>query len=101
MRSISNEELELADVPAPDASWDEIESFALSFNGYLATSSFEACAAIAAEGAAQTLAELRACLFFEQRSWRHAGNAPGAGDLAYIRTLVERIRTKVAMGDRA
>ena len=32
--SISNEALELAHLPPPDAGWKEIERFALTLNGY-------------------------------------------------------------------
>jgi hypothetical protein len=43
-----------------------------------------------------TFAELRTCLFFEQRRWRHIGEVPDAEAMAYIRDLVRQIRAKVA-----
>ncbi|MEY4182682.1 MAG: hypothetical protein RLZZ217_1308 [Planctomycetota bacterium] len=42
--------------------------------------------------------DLRACLFFEQRRWRHFGDEPDAEAMADIRGLVEAIRERVAAG---
>lgn len=39
------------------------------------------------------LTELRGCLFFEQRRFRHFGHDPTEDDVPYIRALVEAIRT--------
>jgi superfamily II DNA or RNA helicase len=83
------------DVPGPEASWGEIQRFALAFDGYAALGS-ERCAAVANARNPQNLEELRACLFFEQRRWHHFGESPRGADLAYIRSLVDRVRDAVA-----
>ena len=97
MHEISNEELTLADVPAVDASWPEIEAFALTFDGYEAIGSFDALADLAERGDPKTLGECRACLFWEQRSYRWAGYG-GAPKLSYAQALVRRIREFLGEG---
>ena len=64
---ITNEALQLGDVPSPDGGWDEIGAFALTFNGYEYWGSFEESGAVANERRHETIADLRTCLFFEQR----------------------------------
>src|SRR5947207_1055429 len=93
---ISNENLSLADLPEPNADWSLISAFALTFNGYVVHGSFQKCAEIANGRHHETLTDLRTCLFFEQRRWRHFGDAPAADALAYIQSLVEQIRNRVA-----
>jgi hypothetical protein len=92
---IPNESLRESDVPSPDASWDEIWTFALTFDGYAAHGSFDACAEIANQRRHETLSELRTCLFFEQRRWRNYWGQPEGDDSQYIRSLVEGIREHV------
>ena len=92
---VPNEQLRLEDVPLPDATWNEIGRFALTFHGYDACGSLHACAEIANARRNSTLTELRACLFFEQRRFRHFGWAPTGESLRYIRSLVEKIRCHV------
>lgn len=89
---IGNFELTLADVPGPDASLDEIWLFALTFDGYGHCGSFGDCAEIANARRHDSLTNIRVCLFFEQRRWRHFGTEPESEDLAYFRYLVELIR---------
>ncbi len=96
VQEITNEDLTLDDIPEPTARWGEIGRFALTFNGYERLGSFEACAAIANECRHDSLTNARACLFFEQRRWRHFGGAPSGREMAYIRELVQRIREFVA-----
>ncbi len=97
--TISNQDLTLESIPFPTATWDEIERFALTFDGYAAAGSFEACAEIANAQRRETLTDLRTCLFFEQRRWRHLGGDPDCDSLAYIRGLVREIRAKVVASD--
>jgi hypothetical protein len=97
-RAIPNASLTPSDVPPDDADWGDIQAFALTFNGYETHGSFEACARIANDKRARTLTDLRTCLFFEQRRWRHFGRDPGPEDMAYIRTLVHPIREKLTSG---
>lgn len=96
MDQIPNNKLQLAQIPGDDASLAELCAFAHTFNGYEAFGSFDACAEIACRGDHRTLKRLRACLFFEARSWRHCDDAPGPEELAYCRELVGKIRAKVA-----
>ena len=94
---IDNEHLRLSDVPEESADWASIQRFALRFDGYQAHGSFQKCAAIANKPRHDTLTDLRTCLFFEQRRWRHFGEHPDDKAMAYIRSLVEQIRTTLAM----
>ena len=95
---IANADLRPVHLPAPDASWEAIGEFALTFDGYAECGSFEACAEIANAKGRDSMRDLRACLFFEQRRWRHFGEEPDAAAMADIRGLVEAIREHVAAG---
>ena len=97
--SVSNEDLTVDAIPPPDASWETIQRFALTFDGYDYWRSFGRCAEIANHRDPRSLAEWRTCLFFEQRRWRHFGEEPDGDALAYIRSLLEGIRTKVLRGE--
>ena len=92
---IPNEQLRPEDLPPTEASWDEIGRFALTFSGYKAYGSFAACAAVANARQPSSLTELRACLFFEQRRYRHMDRVPTGESLRYVRGLVEGIRQHV------
>lgn len=100
MRIIRNEELQLSDIPRDDASYEEISGFALTFDAYTHWGSFEKCAQVANERGHGTLTELRTCLFFEQRRWRHFGEAPDEEAMEYIRSLLASIRKRVGTGHR-
>lgn len=98
MCEIADSELTLADIPPSNADWGEIEGFALTYNGYTAWGSFGKCAEIANARRHSSLAELRTCLFFEQRAWRHLGDDPDHDAMAYIWSLIEQIRGRVGSG---
>ncbi len=94
-------------MPAPDAGWHEIGRFALSFNGYEWCGSFGKCAEVGDRGlegfretgaVPESLTELRTCLFFEQRRWRHFGLDPDYRAMCYISALLQAIREKVRAG---
>lgn len=95
MEEIPNDQLQLTDIPADDADLNDLIHFAHTFNGYEAFGGFEACAAIAEARDHSSLAHLRACLFFEARSWRHSDDDPGPEEMAYWHELVRKIRTCV------
>ena len=104
MNEISNGDLNPDQIPQPEAGWYEIGSFALTFNGYEFHGSLDACGEIAnhwlktyeTDGALpETLTDLRTCLFFEQRRWRHYGYDPDEETMLYIRALVAAILKKV------
>jgi len=105
---IPNCELRVADMPPAEAQWHEIESFAFTYWAYDYHGGFDAVGELAnAAGAAyaedgtlpDTLAELRTCLFFEQRRYHHFGWSPEGHAMEYIRALLEAIRGKVAVGE--
>ena len=99
MRTISNRKLALADILGSDADWGTIGGFALTFDGYKIHGSFEKCAEIANNQRQDSLTDARTCLFFEQLRWRHFGDDPDEETMRYIRSVVELIRSFVAVGD--
>jgi hypothetical protein len=96
MHEIESDDLALRDIPLPDASWNEILNFALTFDGYEYWGSFERCAAVAEARSPGTITGLRTCLFHEQRCWRNGDEAPpNKKTLKYWKSLVHKIRTIV------
>lgn len=95
MREIDDHALTLADIPPANADWGSISEFALTYNGFETQGSFEACAEIAHAQRCTSLGEVRTCLYFEQRRWRHYGEQPDDEAMKYIRDLVEQIRRYV------
>lgn len=101
---LSNETLRRAQVPAPDAPWEDIERFALTFDGYATLGKRLAEVAerhLTAGTAPDDLDELRGCLFFEQRRWRHALSRPDERGMAHVRRLVEALRRKLLLLPRS
>lgn len=92
---IPNDKLTTEMIPAADAPWDDIQSFALTFDGYTYFGSVAKLAAAVREERHETLSEVRACLFFEQRRLRHIGEPPDEDDLLTIRRLLALIRKKL------
>lgn len=90
-------------IPGPSAPWmPDISKFALTFDGYQALGDRVGDLANATQyewsenGALpDDLIELRSCLFFEQRRYRHFGWNPDEDAMAYIRALIEAIRARV------
>lgn len=91
-------------LPGPEAGWGEIQRFALTFDGYTHAGSVERCGEIAnaaaerfaqGKGLFDSLDDLRTCLFFEQRRWRHFAEDPDEETMRYIRALLEAVREKV------
>jgi hypothetical protein len=104
MNKIPNSQLIETDIPHQNASWKKIEPFALTFNGYKHWGSFRKCREVAKEGVklyrekkdmAQSLTDLRTCLFFESRRWKHYEKSPSKKGMEYVHTLVEAIRGHV------
>jgi hypothetical protein len=98
MSEIKNENLNLSHIPSLDASIGEKMEFALTFDGYEECGSFDECAEIANSRNHDSLTNLRACLFFEQRRDRFGSNpfVPGGDDCpSYIDELIAKIRDTV------
>ncbi len=83
--------------PAPDASWTEIEDFALTFElgegrGELAAMAGRVRRQWTRFGQLPAdISELRACLFFEQRRWHYLGGEPEGRAREYALALVRAI----------
>lgn len=90
MTTIANSELREEHLPQ---SFDQWEKFALTYDGYAEHG--DQCAEIANRKSPRTLSEYRACLFFEQRRWRHLNLNPDPEAADYIRSLVDGIRALV------
>ena len=104
MDKIPNSQLLDGDLPSPRAAWKNIVPFAQSFNGYEYWGSVEKCRQVAKQGVAlhkahqelnQSLTDLRTCLFFEARRWKHLEKAPTRAGLEYVRALLGAIRVRV------
>lgn len=85
--------------PSPDDPWfPNIHEFALTFDGYAAFDNLGDLANAVRDGWGEDgrlpsdLSELRGCLFFEQRRYRHFDGEPVGEDLVYVQALVEAIR---------
>ncbi len=100
---ILNADLTAARVPSVHAEYKIIAEFALTFDGY---ERFEKVADFSNNTLARcqadrdclkklTLTELRACLFYEQRRYRHMDEEPENGDREYMNELLDAIRTCV------
>ena len=96
VETISNEDLRVDHLPAPDARAAEVWRFADTFNGFKHWGSIDRCAEIANAQRDGDLTELRTCLFFECRRWHYFGELPDRHASPFIRDLVERIRMMVA-----
>ena len=93
-----------SDIPSRRAAWKNIQPFALTFNGYDYWGSFKKCREVAQRGVdlykanqplMQSLTDLRTCLFFEARRWKHIGKNPSKKGMDYIHALVGEIRVRV------
>ena len=91
-KHIPNESLKVEQVPPDNADWSEIQTFALTYDGYTEFGSVAVIGKLANKRCPSTLTEYRACLFFEQRRWRHFAEEPDPESLTYIRRLVAGIR---------
>ncbi|HVF26437.1 MAG TPA: hypothetical protein VNA23_11140 [Anaerolineales bacterium] len=104
MKPIPNSQLSETDPPARSANWQNIQTFAITFDGYEHWGSFKKCREVAdldvslhrkQEPQVQSLTGLRTCLFFESRRWKHLEKAPTKKAMGYIHALVEQIRVRV------
>ena len=107
MKEIPNTALAVEMLPKADAKWAEIVNFAHAFNGYEHWGTYEKCSEVANQAnqdfsekgiVCETLTELRTCLFFEARRWRHYGYAPDKQAIQYIRALLKGIHNCITTG---
>lgn len=92
---IATSNLRLEHLPGPEADEEELERFALTFHGYAAFPD-ELCGTIANARLHRSIDEIRACLFFEFRRYRHGGWGPSEEDARYLRVLVEKLRKRLS-----
>lgn len=92
----------VVDAPDPDGPWTDIEDFALSYTPATDHAELQTRASRARRRWARygelpdDPAELRACLFFEQRRWNLFGGEPVGWARAYAAALVRAIATPKA-----
>lgn len=99
---IANEKLSATDLPRPDASWEEIERFCITYDGYLGGQrSVDECMQIADRVLTMGLThaavdELRTLLFIRQRQARWNSEEPVAGEIVDLaRAAIEEIRSRL------
>ena len=84
--------------PESDEAWMAFTRFAFTYDGYERCRNVGAVAngAVARyreDGALpEDPEEIRACLFFEQRRWRHFGVPPDAETWRYLNALLDELR---------
>jgi len=94
-------DLSIDEIPEPDADYEVIAEFALTYNAYEQMGGFAYVAQLANEAShtwratgslPKHLDALRACLFFEQRRHRHFGDPPEGEALDYVQALLSAMR---------
>jgi hypothetical protein len=89
-------------VPVGTRDWRVFAEFALSFDGYalagdrcaeIANASLEAY--LRGEPLPATIFDLRCCVFFEQRRWRHFGEYPDDETWGYLDALLKKIQANL------
>jgi hypothetical protein len=95
-RIIKTDELSIHDIPDPDADWDEISDFALTFDPMLelGTTDIYKNGFLKFEENA-SLVELRTTLFLLQRGTNHVGHLP-QDILIKVNQLITFMRKKVS-----
>jgi hypothetical protein len=99
-RYVTNFALHADRLPTPDADWHTISRFAATFDATKYTGSRDAAAELAVSGSEETLSALRAMLSLHNLRVRERGTEPSADDIAYMRELIERIRSRVEAARR-
>jgi len=105
-KEIPDEKLRVDAIPSNASPWKTIERFALTMNGYRVIGDEEVgkLANRVKSDFEQNqrslgklrLTEVRGCLFFEQRRFRHFETEPEGADRVYINALLDEIRGKVS-----
>lgn len=92
----------LKEIPLPNASWERISKYALIHNGYTHNTdlaNFANSVSIYFSNKKEIpdpfdIGDLKDCLFYEQRRFRHFGYAPSGEDFEYIKALMSGIRKR-------
>jgi hypothetical protein len=99
--ALPNDQLRPEHVPGPGSPWEDVEAFALTYDGYAYWSDVAELATRARQrwtrhGALPDgLDELRACLFYEGRRWHRLGGEPRGRATCYVADLLEAIGASV------
>jgi hypothetical protein len=96
MVEIESSRLTLDLIPGPDAGWEEIFEFALTFDGYKHYRLIQNLAQIARENRRNTIDKLWASLFYVQKVWHGQDEIPEGEYLDKFKLLVKAIHEKVA-----
>jgi hypothetical protein len=86
-------------IPPIDSDWETIAAYALTFNGYKFAGGGPLelsylCDLVSLDPENATVEQLRACLFFIQRSGRFCGDEGNDYDLAEARGILELLHKK-------
>lgn len=88
--------LKLEDVPSPEAKWEKLAVFALTFEPSETGDYGEKAADLSNVSSNSRLVELRAHLYVEQRRWNHYNEEPDAEAMNRLREIVGFIRQELA-----
>ena len=106
-RAIPDSALASSRVPRHGDSWETVVDFALSYDGHAYWHGLPELAARVRRGwirdasLPEDVAELRACLFHEQRRWHHFGHDPAGRSAEFMWALVDAIRSCAELSERA
>jgi hypothetical protein len=100
--AVPNAQLRVHGIPDRGDPWDAVSSFSLSYDGYaywddvseLATRRIRAWTRD--HTLPNSIDEVRACLFYEQRRWHHFGEDPNGRGAQYVWALLDTLRSLVA-----
>ena len=89
---MTDNELNISDLPGEDASSDELRAFAGDFDGYGAAGGLHEAAGIARAPSMDSITEMRIAKYFAVRAMRHCDDDFGPDEPAQFREYVARIR---------
>ncbi len=89
-RKISNEDLQIADIPSANASFEQIIDFCNTYFAYEIWG--DKCYEIARAGGPDTLDKLRTELFLFYRMLAMEGDPVSQWELEHMRSILDRIR---------
>lgn len=87
--------LKLNDVPAPEAKWQKLAAFALTFDPREMGDYAQIAADLNNASSNSSLAELRAHLYVEQRRWNHFGREPDRDAMNKLNEIIGFMRQRL------